>query len=1148
MPNAVRHRSLIALLVAVGLIAASATPSAAQEPHATEPIDDPETSILQIRANVTSTMTGSAPFDASSGPGLDVSGADAVLRSHDSVTYGLEMQLIGAATDDRVVIEHRLPEGLRWPVASALPGTCRAGSTVSDDGRTLRCVRGDVRPNSVSTVSLVASLVASQRQGTAVPHDPEAIVVTAEDASTGEPVRATATPEPIVVSSAPRINLGVARGAVVPGVTERDGTRGYYLPHSVYLSITGYNSDGGRGARGATGPDGPVTFRIDLSGYTAGSRIASVNAVSAPVPALCLVGAFNTDVFPEARGGGVGAVTDSGTWQCSPSEDGRSIEVTVSGADLTGDHIPTQSGTGKPIATRGYLALGRFGVFVPEVDVPTSGGVPVSLVLDQLSADGSDVDGVLIPNAQDSPEDNSASATIARRSGAGTHISRYVDRRTENGLVPGQSTLGSGDAPVVAGQRFEQATSWTNDNTDDALDDAILCAVFDPKTQHVVGRPDGTPPVQTQSGAGPLIVEYGTRRTVDLDASDAVRQEQLDAVTCDDDDDAWSTAVPETDEVTKVRVRPASGSIPVRGSLTVWVQLAAKQGVELGTPITVTYSVKSSGNGPDRESSSEVVRDGWWHGVYRSQDGNAHYPRGDQLIAADVHLSIMKRAIDPATAPGQPAPITTGGSVAFEIAPVIVSQDDVGTRADHTRVVDLLPAGLVFEADSASPQPTTVETDAGGNTRLVWELGTIHDDHEPVITYRATAGALASGELVNRVLIASPDDPTSPDDFPADVTTKNTHLSRQSVIVTAATGLQIDKTSAQRAVEPGDAVEYLLTFANLSADQMQQDVAVIDVLPYPGDRRGSTAQGRLAGPVDTLAEARYTAASSALVDEFVQADSGDDFGRLPDGHRWCTPHEFGEAGCPSAFGEVTALQMTLAELPPAAHAGGRYTLDTTATTTEDRFANDAVIHSSTQLLGARSHIVETDVVTSAVGERIWWDLDANGLDDDGVEGGRGAGIPQLELRLAGTDKFGAVVDRRATTDDDGHYRFDGLISGTYEIAVTPPASATFTRLREGGDDLRNSAVDPETALMSDIVVEDPSLTLEDGLDLRWNGGLLAADGAPAPGPSGPTDALVQAGFGGGTALLVSLSGLLLGVAVLVARRRLRTRPPGRSGH
>lgn len=1083
---------------------------------------------LELRAELASVSTGSAPFDADDAPGHDSDRANAILRTHDTVEYSYEIGLHGAAEGDAVTLRQVLPEGLVWPGRSDLPGYCAAGSSVSDDRRTVECRVTGMVPNGVRTVPLVATLSGSLPQGTRLLAEVHAVSVVAVDTS-GAEVVAHVTPPPLVVSGAPRVNVGVARSGVQNNATGPDGSPGWLITHSAYLSITGFSSDGGRGARGQASVSGDVTFDLDLSAYPDGSVFGSKSGQG------CRVGAADDNRFPGPSGGGPRAVTHSGAWECVVSpDDPKRVSVTVSGADLSADHVPSQTASGVEIRLNGYLAVANFMIFVPYTAVPPS--EPTTAVLDVvgLTAHGSDADGAPLPNAPEPLADNTATTNLVRIEGTSSHSTAYVDQAAERGIVAGQSVIGAGDGPVVPGQEFQQRIGWTNTSTDGVLSEAIMCHAFDPKTQRVASRTGARAPVAIDASGGGIsvrdvVVEYGTKTVVDAEAPRDERQAQLDAATCGDDEDTWTTDWKglDLDDITRVRVRPTSGDFPAGATLRSWTNLRLLKSAELGKPVTATYSIRSSAYGEDRESATEYVKDGWWHGVYRSSAINEDFPRGDQLVVASAVVGVDKRAVDPVAEPGSPVQIEAGQPVRFEVKPEILSPPSLGDRANRVVIIDSLPAPLRFVPESASHEPSEIVAQPDGSTLIRWEFSSIRRGDEPVIAYTADSDVFTVGDAVNRVIVGSSDDPSSLSDFPAEQNSLNPHYALQTVTMSAVTGLRVAKEVDRLAAEPGDPIGYTVTFANMGVDTEQLGVRTIDVLPFVGDGRGSTGSAPLAQAAAVSGDAlvSYTHADAAAVLANAQADGDDtEFGALPDGFQWCAIEAFGTAGCPSDLRSVTALLVSDDVVPAGERIELTYALDTAGSVSGDRLANNAVAGSDTQTMRSRSELVATIIVTSTVGKLLWWDDDADGVanDADGVGG--------VTLTLLGTDKFGAEVRRTTTSASDGSYAFSGLVSGTYRIEVPLPEGASgTTTFRTGDDDESNSAVVAETASMEDIVLADPTPTLQDGLDERWNGGFLRATDPVGPGGPGETvqpGALAATGAGMAALLLAVAIGML----------------------
>jgi uncharacterized repeat protein (TIGR01451 family)/LPXTG-motif cell wall-anchored protein len=96
---------------------------------------------------------------------------------------------------------------------------------------------------------------------------------------------------------------------------------------------------------------------------------------------------------------------------------------------------------------------------------------------------------------------------------------------------------------------------------------------------------------------------------------------------------------------------------------------------------------------------------------------------------------------------------------------------------------------------------------------------------------------------------------------------------------------------------------------------------------------------------------------------------------------------------------------------------------------------DVVLAAGEDFLDADFGIVadEPGPVTGQIGDRVWFDVDADGVQDAGE-----VGINGVTLTLSGA---GAGTD---VTVGDGDYVFTELPAGTYTVVVTPPAGYTAT--------------------------------------------------------------------------------------------------------
>ncbi|SFH00742.1 DUF7467 domain-containing protein, partial [Neptunomonas qingdaonensis] len=117
----------------------------------------------------------------------------------------------------------------------------------------------------------------------------------------------------------------------------------------------------------------------------------------------------------------------------------------------------------------------------------------------------------------------------------------------------------------------------------------------------------------------------------------------------------------------------------------------------------------------------------------------------------------------------------------------------------------------------------------------------------------------------------------------------------------------------------------------------------------------------------------------------------------------------------------------------------------------------------------------TSFLTSSLGDRVWLDLDSDGIQDNDE-----AGVAGVTVNLLDSD---GNVSATTITDDYGNYLFVALEPGEYAIQVVAPDGTVFTSQNQGMDDDRDSDV------ASNGVSEFTTLTAGEN-DLSWDAGLV----------------------------------------------------------
>ncbi|HIC88592.1 MAG TPA: hypothetical protein EYP04_04220, partial [Anaerolineae bacterium] len=117
--------------------------------------------------------------------------------------------------------------------------------------------------------------------------------------------------------------------------------------------------------------------------------------------------------------------------------------------------------------------------------------------------------------------------------------------------------------------------------------------------------------------------------------------------------------------------------------------------------------------------------------------------------------------------------------------------------------------------------------------------------------------------------------------------------------------------------------------------------------------------------------------------------------------------------------------------------------------------------------------------TASLGDYVWHDGNADGIQDTGEQG-----IPDVTVKLYDSSH---TLITTTTTDATGHYTFTNLAAGDYYIEFVPPAGYAFSPKDQGGDDTKDSDAEPTTGRTEQI-------TLGVGQsDMTWDAGLYQPD-------------------------------------------------------
>ncbi len=159
----------------------------------------------------------------------------------------------------------------------------------------------------------------------------------------------------------------------------------------------------------------------------------------------------------------------------------------------------------------------------------------------------------------------------------------------------------------------------------------------------------------------------------------------------------------------------------------------------------------------------------------------------------------------------------------------------------------------------------------------------------------------------------------------------------------------------------------------------------------------------------------------------------------------------------------------------------------------------------------------------AIGDRVWNDVNDNGIQDPGEAGVAGATVRLFD---ADSDKLLAVT----TTDADGKYLFEGLARGNYYLVFVLPADYEASDAHQGPEEV-DSDPDPDTLRTGVIVLAAGQV------DLSWDAGIFRIQVLATTIVTTVPSTLPFAGFSGSNAAGAAIVLLLAGGLILLAARR-----------
>lgn len=853
-------------------------------------------------------------------PGCDISSSDNRVRTHDAVSYDVSVQV--DPPGDEVFIRLQFQPGL---IAADLPGACDPfTSSITGVGTVaspseVYCDLG-FRSSWASTLTFFATVNGKLANGTVTGLG---LAEIGGAASSTTPASLASLSDQIVTAS-PRINLRKQTAWYV--AKTRGGVSGVDMRYRYWVGLW----DNDRNGNTADDPDprlghedvtSPISFTEDMSAVSPNAYLVKcATSSSAAFP-------YNTydSLYPHR------SVTQAGTPFCAntgPMATGLQT-VTLSGADLSLEHFPTQTRNGNALpAAYKFASVGIITVFIPYSDISDAGGSLVStnsftnLNLTSISGQSN------FNGAGEDLTDNIVSQTLQNRGGSFSESYRCFFPGTTPPAwcnsywaspPTNASTVSAGNGVVEPEQTFVSYTYYRNLSFIGDTQ-ADVCSVIDSRYVKPVPASTGSPTYcagQCGTLGTDYVIEYGSNyiATAWRDAAttplDAVRNEcnatQAQANWTTDFAVAQSTA-----PITKVRMRRitplnASGTHALALNLAP-LDTSGLTGVPNGTLIKTWGTARATTSWADYRDCS------YTSGAYPAPSHSTN-SCGDRLA-----LTRALARVEKTTQPGNGTNfVEAGGQVTFQLAPNFTSVG--GSITENVRIIDELPAGTEYVAGSAmqggTAFPPVVTGSVGTGQILTWDLGTIQVNVPivPIEFVMSVPSYTANGtQLVNTARIETI----------ADISDAAERSDTRAVSVTAPKSMLMNKTvNAPMTAKDGSMV-FTVTYEN-ATNEVFSEVDVIDILPFNGDGRfpASSFSGQTDLGVITT--------SSSAIQFYVTKDAAS--GLSPDPQtaqnnlvtgtaKWCpmtaahsvnpsaTPSSGGASSqCPANETEVTGLRL-----------------------------------------------------------------------------------------------------------------------------------------------------------------------------------------------------------------------------------------------
>lgn len=1085
---------------------------------------------------ITQTKTGTGPWDSNDEAGNDSSEDNNIVRSFDEITYTIEstMKLIDASQVTSLTggticikaeIEDKDLEGqVKWDKDSMKWATT---SSISDDGLTFYATYD--MSTTEATIPGKQSLVMVLKTLGATNGEEITPKFTVWLDGNEESLYKTIDAQTTYISSTPNYNVKLAQNTSLSYKTmvDYDGDGVEELECRVYgysPIIQLYNQDVDKGIKGIECPKGPITLQAEITlERTNVNTLKTEDITQNCTPILWdykvndsnTVGTLNRNMtfgtysasnnyapYASKRTDRKSCVYNSGNVQIT--QEGNILNITIDGYEFDGT-FPIYNlsyNTSSAIVYTdniGCFSSPYFQILVPYNEYSTAGDYNYYLTLKDTDFTATSASGTQVTTQQVETDDTiRVRHYIAKTGGAYNHTLYLLD-----GAGKG---LDYGTGYATRGQTVQMKVDWGQNNEEaDPILTLNKLIKFDADAYQITTYSSGETFKTSSNNQLEYVMYYVTKK----DGTNWSSQTEMNETQVEDLN-VYKTIeeIPDDEMCVGVYFESCGGKFQAGWEL-LYVPVVVKETAVIGQTYAFTQATEGWNEALDRDTYTALNDDVEWPSsqfsiknrkyvkteydesgqiVTGTNNGSIWY--GNTLLIVGAELKLTKSSID-----------DTGKSkvnydfskneydVTYKLSPVVT--EDKYAEAKITGITlcveDTLPDGMTYVAGSTNStyeEPEVTENSDGTYT-LKWYLYdvTAGENIEP-ITYKAHLNEeLLNGDILQNSAIVSEVPEVDTDGnkkYKVGNSLASKRTSTNSIQIINLASYSLYKITDTEIIEKNGEIHFKIMYKN-NTDSPVADFAMLDIMPYNGDSRGTSFSGKYT--IDKVVVTQTNDEDSdisndnlslytAQGDDVVSANVKDE--NLGTSEIWTKVDE--ENGEYNLNLEQLNDGKTAIVLKGKIQAHTEVILDIYLSTNGNDSENVYVNSVSAQTLKSTEEMtssqVQVQVIERIIRGNIWYDENKNGIKDETENTLSDELLNTVKVKLYKVAEDESLVDAKdidgntveaKTPSENGDYSFENLEAANYIVKVTYDDKYSLTA-KETGNDTRVNSKFEETEL------------------------------------------------------------------------------------